>query len=151
MMRDERDPFQSMNPFGTFLLMLEFYHFVSHMMILCRVRLLPRKDLVRIRYYFLIDALTVLSVYYYTGVYWWQTIMTIVQFIQHMYYFIFWERTERAKTVSKNFCLSFSSLHNAMKSLHNVLCILHIIMYNTYSDIPELFVYFMNIFTGFLV
>ncbi len=35
---------------GAALLFLEFYHFLAHTAVLCRIRMLPRKDLVRQRY-----------------------------------------------------------------------------------------------------
>jgi hypothetical protein len=47
------------NVVATLLFIAEFYHIIGHTVILFRVRMLPRKDLVKIRPYFLIDALTV--------------------------------------------------------------------------------------------
>ena len=50
------------NILATILFLLECYHFIGHVCVLFRVRLLPRKDVVRIRYYFLFDTFTVFTV-----------------------------------------------------------------------------------------
>jgi hypothetical protein len=82
------------------LFILETYHIVSHLVILLRIRLLPRKDLVRVRYYFLIDAITVQSTALVFGGHlrW----LTTIQLAQHMYYFIYWNQTGPAKKVGGN-------------------------------------------------
>ncbi|XP_060588523.1 uncharacterized protein LOC132743939 [Ruditapes philippinarum] len=73
-----------------FLFTLEWFHIWGHTLILFRVRLLPRKDLVRIRYYFLVDLLTVFSSsILFTGKLRW---LAVLQIIQHAYYFVFWEK-----------------------------------------------------------
>ncbi|XP_052089029.1 uncharacterized protein LOC127725787 [Mytilus californianus] len=82
---------------------LEAYHIVGHCAVLFRVRLLPRKDLVRIRYYFLIDLMTVfVSSFVVLGRLQW---LAVIQMCQHMYYFLFWEQTGPAKKI-----ISWSSI-----------------------------------------
>ncbi|XP_060588527.1 uncharacterized protein LOC132743944 [Ruditapes philippinarum] len=73
-----------------FLFTLECFHICGHTLILFRVRLLPRKDLVRIRYYFLVELLTVFSSsMLFTGKLKW---LAACQVISHAFYFIFWEK-----------------------------------------------------------
>ncbi|XP_053396498.1 uncharacterized protein LOC128546064 [Mercenaria mercenaria] len=79
------------------LFTLEWFHIWGHTLILFRVRLLPRKDLVRIRYYFLFDMLTVFSSsILFTGKLRW---LAVLQMIQHSYYFIFWDKSWLAKKI----------------------------------------------------
>ncbi|KAL3882820.1 hypothetical protein ACJMK2_029126 [Sinanodonta woodiana] len=79
------------------LFTLELYHAIGHTLVLFRIRMLPRKDLVRIRFYFLADALTVFSSsILFTGMYRW---LAVAQIIQHMYYFLFWDKTYLAKKI----------------------------------------------------
>ena len=78
------------NVLATFLFILECYHFIWHVCVLFRVRLLPRKDLVRIRYYFLLDTLTVFTVcFLYTGKLRW---LAAVQMVQHLFFFFTWNK-----------------------------------------------------------
>ncbi|PAA50386.1 hypothetical protein BOX15_Mlig024234g1, partial [Macrostomum lignano] len=91
---------------GSLLLTVEFYHTISHLFILFRFRLLPRRDLVRVRAYFLADTLTVFLAWLYIGrVYWWQDLYTAAQVAQHLYYFTTWESGFFARRV-----VSWSSL-----------------------------------------
>ena len=77
----------------------EVYHIVGHCAVLFRLRLLPRKDLVRVRYYFLIDLLTVfISSFVILGKLQW---LAVIQMCQHMYYFLYWEQTAPAKKVRR--------------------------------------------------
>ena len=101
---DPRQCIRQQNPsnmFGTIiafiLFTLEWYHIWGHTVILFRIRLLPRKDLVRIRYYFLFDLLTVFcSSILFTGKLRW---LAVIQIIQHLYYFVYWDQTGLAKKV----------------------------------------------------
>lgn len=80
------------------LFTLEWFHIWGHTLILFRVRLLPRKDLVRIRLYFLFDLLTVFtSSILFTGKLRW---LAVLQILQHAYYFIFWDKTGLARKVT---------------------------------------------------
>lgn len=80
-----------------FLFALEFYHVIGHILILTGMRALPRRDLVRQRYYFLVDALTVFtSSFLLTGRMKW---LAVIQIIQHMFYFITWDKSYMAKRV----------------------------------------------------
>ncbi|XP_063422920.1 uncharacterized protein LOC134707245 [Mytilus trossulus] len=82
---------------------LESFHFVGHCLIMFRVRQLPRKDFVRMRFYFLVDTLTVfLSSFVVLGTLQW---LTSIQLIQHLYYYLMWEKTDTAKKI-----VSWSSL-----------------------------------------
>lgn len=89
------------NVLATLLFTLELYHVVGHVCVLFRVRLLPRRDLVRIRYYFLFDTLTVFTVcFLYTGRLRW---LAALQMMQHLYFFFTWNNqafTNKVKQVS---------------------------------------------------
>ena len=75
--------------FAPILLTLECYHLVAHVLVMMGWRQLPRKDLVRQRFYFLIDLATVfLSFLVHQR--WWALILA--QNLQHAYYFITWEK-----------------------------------------------------------
>ncbi|KAK3096730.1 hypothetical protein FSP39_002753 [Pinctada imbricata] len=91
------------NCFAFLLFFLEIYHILGHISVLFRIRLLPRKDLVRIRYYFLFDLLTVFasSVLFLRRLQW----LACLQIAQHMYYFITWDKSRPAKKI-----ISWSSL-----------------------------------------
>ncbi|KAL4233152.1 hypothetical protein ACF0H5_007837 [Mactra antiquata] len=94
------------------LFTIEWFHIWGHVLILFRVRLLPRKDLVRIRYYFLVDLLTVFSSsILFTGQLRW---LAALQMIQHAYYFIYWDRTGPAKRI-----INWSSLDWFKSDLKN--------------------------------
>ncbi|XP_067951063.1 uncharacterized protein [Watersipora subatra] len=82
---------------------LECYHFVVHTMILFRVRMLPRKDLVRNRYYFLIDTFSVFLVNFVLV----QRLRAVaaVQMVQHLFYYFTWNKSDLCKKV-----ISWSSL-----------------------------------------
>lgn len=70
---------------------------LGHLAVLLRVRLLPRRDLVRLRLYFLLDGLTSLvTAFCYTGRLRW---LVALHVLQHLYYFCFWEKTTLAKRV----------------------------------------------------
>lgn len=80
------------------LFTIEWYHIWGHTLILFRIRMLPRKDLVRIRFYFLFDMMTVFcSSILFTGKLRW---IAVLQIIQHSYYFVFWDKSGMAKKVS---------------------------------------------------
>ncbi|XP_037072880.1 uncharacterized protein LOC119093959 isoform X2 [Pollicipes pollicipes] len=81
----------------------ELYHCVVHVLVLIGWRLLPRKDLVRTRVYFLVDAFTVALISYWVVPHlWW---LGAIQNVQHFSYFFCWEKTWFAKRV-----VSWSSL-----------------------------------------
>lgn len=91
---------------------VEAYHIIGHCAVLFRVRLLPRKDLVRIRYYFLFDLLTVfVSSFVILGKLQW---LAAIQMCQHMYYFLFWEQTAPAKKI-----ISWSSIDWTQSKFYN--------------------------------
>lgn len=73
---------------GCFLFFLECYHVVGHMLVVLRIRLLPRKDLVRQRFYFLFDTATVFCTsILYTGILKW---LAILQMCQHLFFYFTW-------------------------------------------------------------
>ena len=73
---------------AAFMFALEVYHVIGHMCIVLRVRLLPKRDLVRVRLYFLFDTLTVaVSAFLFTGKLQW---LAALQIVQHMFFFITW-------------------------------------------------------------
>ena len=80
------------------LFTFESFHLVGHSLIMFRVRQLPRKDLVRMRLYFFTDLVTVfLSSFVVLQRYQW---LAGIQFVQHLYYVLFWEKTTLTKRVS---------------------------------------------------
>lgn len=111
-----------------FLFFLECYHICGHLNVLFRIRLLPRRDLVRIRFYFLFDLLTVFasSFLFLHRLQW----LAAVQIVQHLYYFMYWEKTAPAKKVhaqnynNKEVTESYYNIHviftitNKMDKLH---------------------------------
>ena len=65
---------------AAFLFMLETYHVLTHFMVLFGLRMLPRKDLVRQRYYFFIDTFTIFSVnFLYLGQLRWLAAIQMIQ------------------------------------------------------------------------
>uniref|UniRef100_A0A2C9JUT4 Uncharacterized protein n=1 Tax=Biomphalaria glabrata TaxID=6526 RepID=A0A2C9JUT4_BIOGL len=79
------------------LFSVELYHLVAHVFILCGIRSLPRKDLVRVRLYFLLDALTVFfTSFLFTGKLKW---LAVLQILQHLFYFITWDKSYMAKRI----------------------------------------------------
>lgn len=72
---------------AVFLLGFEVYHAISHACVLFRMRLLPKRDLVRLRWYFLVDLLTVTASAMYTGRFLW---LAALQNLQHVFFFITW-------------------------------------------------------------
>ena len=67
----------------------ELYHLVGHIVVLLGLRLLPRKDLVRQRLYFLADLASVhLSFWVHRR--WWGLIL--LQNLQHAFYFLTWDQ-----------------------------------------------------------
>ena len=85
------------NIIATVLFSLELYHVITHCLILFRVRMLPRKDLAKARYYFLVDTFTVFATcFLFTGALRW---LATLQIIQHLFYFCFWENNEHVKKV----------------------------------------------------
>ena len=94
------------NILATILFLLECYHFIGHVCVLFRVRLLPRKDVVRIRYYFLFDTLTVFTVcFLYTEKLRW---LAAMQMVQHLFFFFTWNRQSFTNRVSysRSRCIS---------------------------------------------
>ncbi|XP_074661938.1 uncharacterized protein LOC141914597 [Tubulanus polymorphus] len=88
---------------ATFLFFLEAYHAIGHAAVMFRIRMLPRKDLVRVRYYFLFDTLTVfVTAFCYTGKLRW---LAILQMCQHLYFFFTWNISWYTRRV-----ISWSSL-----------------------------------------
>ena len=94
------------NILATILFLLECYHFIGHVCVLFRGRLLPRKDVVRIRYYFLFDTLTVFTVcFLYTEKLRW---LAAMQMVQHLFFFFTWNRQSFTNRVSysRSRCIS---------------------------------------------
>ncbi|RUS90618.1 hypothetical protein EGW08_001615 [Elysia chlorotica] len=84
-------------PVGALLMFaVEFYHTLAHFMILSGMRMLPRKDLIRIRYYFLVDTVSVMTSTLLTGRFVW---LACIQVIQHLFYFFTWEQSYMAKRI----------------------------------------------------
>ena len=85
------------------LFFLESYHVFTHVAILFGLRMLPRKDLVRQRFYFLFDTLTIFTVnFVFLGQLRW---LAALQMCQHFSYFIWWDSAEFCRRV-----ISWSSL-----------------------------------------
>merc|ERR1711872_1167893 len=76
----------------------------GHLTVLTGYRMLPRKDLVATRYYFLFDAAGAAIAYFVHHVQWFYPILIIQQW-QHIFYFSTWDKSAAAKRV-----ISWSSL-----------------------------------------
>ena len=77
---------------------LEFYHFLTHVLVLAGWRMLPRKDLVKQRIYFLIDLVCAFAAYTIHRQF---LVLIVLQNIQHAFYFFTWEkRSYHDKTCS---------------------------------------------------
>ena len=86
------------NVVGTLLFTFSTYHAVTHACILFRWRMLPERDLVKQRFYFIIDLMTVfLTCFVYAQKLQW---LAVIQAIQHAYYFITWNKTDHTIKVS---------------------------------------------------
>lgn len=96
--------------------LLESYHFATHTFVLFRVRLLPRKDLVRTRYYFLIDTTCVFIVNFILL----QRLRPVaaVQIVQHLFYYITWEKSE----LSKKVIIYFATL--SLIAWYRIICVI---------------------------
>ncbi|XP_062611067.1 uncharacterized protein LOC134272906 [Saccostrea cucullata] len=85
------------------LFFVECYHVCGHLSIAFRIRMLPRKDLYRIRFYILLDPVSgILTTFVFLQRIQW---LSVLHFLQQLYYFLFWEKTRHAKKI-----LSWSSL-----------------------------------------
>ncbi|CAI9734142.1 Hypothetical predicted protein [Octopus vulgaris] len=100
-----------MHPIATLILSSEVFHAMTHSMVLFRLRLLPRKDLVQVNYYFVFDLLSVFfaSFLVLQRLQW----LACIQMAQHLYYIVFWNKTSLAKKI-----ISWSSL-DWIKSKYN--------------------------------
>ncbi|XP_059177656.1 uncharacterized protein LOC131956988 [Physella acuta] len=79
------------------LFAVELYHMLAHVLIMCGIRTLPRKDLVRVRLYFMLDTLTVfITSFLLTNRLKW---LATLQIIQHLFYFITWDKSYMAKRI----------------------------------------------------
>merc|ERR1712107_144346 len=82
----------------------EFYHSLAHVTVLTGFRMLPRKDLVRAKLYFLIDAACAALAYSLHQADYFYFIL-ILQQRQHIFYYSTWDKSAAAKRV-----ISWSSL-----------------------------------------
>merc|ERR1712212_1393391 len=82
----------------------ELYHSLGHLTVLTGYRMLPRKDLVATRYYFLLDAAGAAIAFAVHQVGWLYPILILQQW-QHIFYFSTWDKSAAAKRV-----ISWSSL-----------------------------------------
>merc|ERR1711936_478472 len=82
----------------------ELYHALGHLTVLTGYRMLPRKDLVSVRYYFLTDAACAAVAFAVHQVPWFYPILILQQW-QHIFYFSTWDKSAAAKRV-----ISWSSL-----------------------------------------
>merc|ERR1712112_558083 len=82
----------------------ELYHSLGHLTVLTGYRMLPRKDLVATRYYFLLDAAGAAVAFAVHQVAWFYPILILQQW-QHIFYFSTWDKSAAAKRV-----ISWSSL-----------------------------------------
>lgn len=74
---------------ASLIFFLEVYHFLTHVLVLFGIRLLPRKDLVKQRVYFMIDLVCANISYWIHGRFW---ILIGLQNLQHLFYFFTWEQ-----------------------------------------------------------
>ena len=97
---DAGDHSVGFSPLCVILLSLEIYHAFSHICILFRLRMLPKKDLVRVKVYFLVDLLTVASSAMYTGKMLW---LAALQNAQHLFFYFTWNKNWYCIRVSINY------------------------------------------------
>jgi len=83
---------------------LEFYHSLAHVTVLTGYRMLPRKDLVRAKQYFIIDAACAAVAYSLHQAEYFYFILILQQW-QHIFYYSTWDSSAAAKRV-----ISWSSL-----------------------------------------
>merc|ERR1712198_85454 len=76
----------------------ELYHSLGHLTVLTGYRMLPRKDLVSVRYYFLLDAACAAWAYYIHQAEYFYPILILQQW-QHIYYYSTWDKSWAAKRV----------------------------------------------------
>ena len=74
---------------ASLIFFLEVYHFLTHVLVLFGIRLLPRRDLVKQRIYFLIDLVCANLSYWIHGRF---LALIVLQNIQHAFYFFTWEQ-----------------------------------------------------------
>merc|ERR1712142_1315860 len=84
------------------LFTLEFFHFLTHVMVLSGWRMLPRRILAKQRIYFMVDLVCVAASYLIHRKY---LPFILLQNLQHLYYFFTWEKSGPSKRV-----VSWSSL-----------------------------------------
>merc|ERR1712215_27666 len=84
--------------------LFELYHSLGHLTVLTGYRMLPRKDLVSVRYYFLLDAACAAWAFYIHQTAYFYPILILQQW-QHIYYYSTWDKSWAAKRV-----ISWSSL-----------------------------------------
>jgi len=82
----------------------EFYHSLAHLTVLTGYRMLPRKDLVRAKQYFIIDAACAAIAYAIHQADYFYFILILQQW-QHIFYYSTWDKSAAAKRV-----ISWSSL-----------------------------------------
>jgi len=87
-----------------FAFFFELYHSVAHLTVLTGYRLLPRKDLVRAKQYFIIDAACAAIAYSLHQAEYFYFILILQQW-QHIFYYSTWDKSAAAKRV-----ISWSSL-----------------------------------------
>lgn len=91
------------------LLAAELYHAITHWMVLSGMRLLPRKDLVRVRYYFLVDTCCVFLCTVFFARHLW--FLCIPQIVQHVYYWATWDQSKPAVRIITWSSLDFDTLN----------------------------------------
>ena len=74
---------------ASLIFFLEVYHFLTHVLVLFGIRLLPRKDLVKQRVYFMIDLVCANISYWIHGRF---LLLIGLQNLQHLFYFFTWEQ-----------------------------------------------------------
>ena len=74
---------------ASLIFFLEVYHFLTHVLVLFGIRLLPRKDLVKQRIYFMIDLVCANISYWIHGRF---LVLIGLQNLQHLFYFFTWEQ-----------------------------------------------------------
>ena len=83
----------------TVLFTVELYNTLAHFLILGRIRLLPRKDMVRLHNYFLFELLAVMCSALYTLELLW---LATLQNLQHLYFYVTWNKTAYCRRVSSD-------------------------------------------------
>ncbi|GFS27055.1 hypothetical protein ElyMa_005235100 [Elysia marginata] len=133
-----------------FLCASELFNTLTHLTVLSGRRLLPLKDLRKLRFYFLVETLSVVASAILSGKLY---LVASLHVAQHLYGSILWESTRQGKRIISWSCLEWFESKNGQEKcrdftrgrLHPIDCFLH-----TVFDLSVHFVLFYVLATEYL-